>query len=359
MGHHRGPATLFGEKAQTKRSRGKLWRWLFSFISKNKWSFIFYFIVLLIGTIISSISPIFTKLIIDNGIGMNDFHILLILTLIYTGLLLLMGVTQYISQYGMGKISQIVVFDIRNQLFSQLQKMSMTYFDKHLSGDIISRTTNDVDQLNTLVGGQFAQIITSIVSISFTIVIMYVLNPILATVSLVVFPDFFTLARWFHKKVAGAFRETRKTISKVTSSIQENIAGVKVVQAYGKEERADSEFDRANKADYKAGYKARSIFASFFPLVNYITNILTVSILVFGGFLSLGHVTFFGIAVTVGVLAAYISTLSQFFRPFMNLTQIQQIIESAMAAADRIYGLLVETVEIPDSKNTVKKSGEI
>jgi ABC-type multidrug transport system fused ATPase/permease subunit len=351
MSQHRGPPMMMTEKVKLERSRGTLWRWMFSYIFKNKYKFIFFFALLLIGTIISSISPLFTELIIDRAIVVKNSQLLLMLVFLYSGLLIIMGVTQYISQYGMGKVSQQVVYDIRNQLFSQLQGMSMTYFDQHLSGDIISITTNDIDQLNDLVGGQFAQIITSIVAIGFSITIMYVLNPILATSSLVIFPIFLLLTKRFQKKVTGAFKETRKTISKVTTSIQENIAGAKVVQSYGKEDRASSEFDAANKADYNAGFKARSIFASFFPLVTYITNVLTASILVFGGFLSIGHVSIFGIIITVGVLAAYISTLSQFFRPFMTLTQIQQIIESAMAAADRIYGLVTETVEIPEVEN--------
>jgi len=149
----------------------------------------------------------------------------------------------------------------------------------------------------------------------------------------------------------GLFKESRKTIGKVTSSIQENIAGAKVVQAFGQEKKASSEFDEANTANYKAMLKIRKFMATIFPLISLVTSILTAGILLAGGFVFLGNVTIFGTTVTVGILSAYISILAQFFRPFMTLMQIQEMIASALAASDRIYTLLDEKVEIPDNEN--------
>lgn len=339
------------DTSNLEHPRRELWKWLFSYLKPFRGKFTFYLTFLLIGTIITSITPLISASIIDRGIIARNENYIILMSTIYLSFMLFMAITSYFSQFGMGKISQRITYDIRNNLFFKLQNMSLAYFDQKSSGDIMSITTNDVTLLNQLVGGQFAQIITSIVSIVFTIIFMVLLNPFLALISMPIFPIFIFLTWFFRKMAMGLFKESRKTIGKVTTSIQENIAGAKVVQAYGQEKRASSEFDEANKANYSAMVKIRRYMATIFPLINLITTILTASILLVGGFVELGVVSVFGITVSVGVLSAYIIILGQFFRPFWMLMQIQQVIESSMAASDRIYSLLEEKVEIPDSDN--------
>jgi len=339
------------EKAKLEHPRKELWKWLLSYINPSRWKFSLYFIFLLLGTVISSISPVLSASIIDNGIVARNGDYILMMSTIYLLLMILMAISNYISQFGMGKISQRITFDIRNDIFFKLQEMSLSYFDQRSSGEIISITTNDVTILNQLVGGQFVQIITSFVSIVLTVVFMYILNPFLALISMIIFPLFLVTTYIFRKIATKLFKESRKTIGKVTASIQENIEGAKVVQAYGQEIRASSEFDKANIANYNANVKIRRYMATIFPLITLITTILTAGILLIGGFTILGNVAIFGVLVSVGVLSAYISILGQFFRPFMMLMQIQQVIEAAMAASDRIYSILEEEAEIPDSSS--------
>ncbi len=342
---------LEGDKSPLNHPRKVLWSWLISYLKPMKLKFLLYFLFLLIGTIITALSPIFSANIIDRGIVLRDFYYINIMSSLYLSLIIIMAITSYIAQYGMGKISQKVTLQIRNDLFYKLQDMSLGYFDQRSSGEIISIMTNDVTLLNQLVGGQFVQILTSAVSIGLTVVFMFLLNPFLALISLVIFPFFFTITHFFKKVAIRLFKQSRKTIGKVTSSIQENIEGAKVVQAYGQEKRASTEFDQANTANYNIMVKIRKYMATIFPLITLVTTILTACILLAGGFVSLGNVSIFGFTVTVGVLSAFITILGQFFRPFMSIMQIQQIIESSMAASDRIYTLLEEEVEIPDSVN--------
>jgi len=338
-------------KSKLVHPRRELWKWLFSYLSHYKWKFLTFLILLLIGTLVTSISPIISANIIDHGIVAKDNFYIMMMSTFYFSLLLFMAITTYFAQYGMGKISQKITFEVRNDLFYKLQDMSLNYFDKRSSGDIMSITTNDVTQLNQLVGGQFVTIISSVVGLILTIFIMFFLNPYLALISLVIFPVFFFFTYLFRKVAMGLFKESRKTIGSVTSSIQENIAGAKVVQAYGQEKKASTEFDKANTANYNAMLKIRRFMATIFPLITFVTTLLTAGILLAGGFAVLGNVSVFGITVTVGVLSAYISILGQFFRPFMTLMQIQEMIATALAASDRIYSLLKENVEIPDIEN--------
>jgi len=343
---------LFGEdNKKLDNPRKILWKYLFSYLKPFRRSFMLFTFLLLIGTSIMSISPIISALIIDKGIIAQKPQFVLNMSIFYLFLMLFMAISTYISQYGMAKVSQNVVYKIRNDLFFKLQDMSMTYFDLHPSGDIISITTNDIDQLNQLVGGQFVMIISGFLSIVLTVIIMYILNPLLATISLVIFPIFIVMLKIFKKVISDIFKKTREGISKVTTSVQENIAGAKVVQSFGQEKKATSEFDEANTENYRVMLRIRRIMSVFFPLIGFVTSIITASVILIGGFAVMGNVSILGVTVSVGVLTAFISILAQFFRPFMSLIQVQQIIEAALAATDRIYSLLQERVEIPDPEN--------
>jgi len=349
-GMHKGFMMDSGS-TKLEHPRRELWKWLFSYLGKYKWKFFILTTLMLIGTLVTSITPVISANIIDNGIVAKDSIYIIFMSTFYFSLLVAMATTTYFAYYGMGKLSQNITFEIRNDLFYKLQDMSLSYFDKRSSGDIMSITTNDVTVLNQLVGGQFVMVISSIVSLVLTVSIMFFLNLFLALLSLIIFPVFLIFTYLFRKVAMGLFKESRKTIGKVTSSIQENIAGAKVVQAYGQENKASSEFDKANTANYDAMLKIRKFMATIFPLINLVTSILTAGILLAGGFVVLGNVSVFGRVVTVGVLSAYISILAQFFRPFMMLMQIQEMFASALAASDRIYTLLEEKVEIPDNEN--------
>jgi len=351
---HRHKFFMDSKNQKLEHPRRELWKWLFSYIKPFKWKFVIFFILLLIGTLISSITPLISANIIDLGIVAGNSQYIIVMCSFYLGLLLVMAIITYFSQFGMGKISQKITYEIRNNLFFKLQDMSLSYFDKRASGDIISITTNDVTLLNQLVGGQFVQIINNIVSLGLTLVIMYFLNFYLALISMIIFPIFLIFTYLFKKVAMKLFKETRKTIGGLTSTIQENVAGAKVVQAYGQEKRASVEFDKANTANYNAMLKIRKFMATIFPLIGFVTTLITAGVLLAGGFAYLGNVSVFGVTVTIGILSAYITILGQFFKPFMMLMQIQEIIASSLAASDRIYTLLEEKVEIPDVDNPIK-----
>ncbi|MFX1391767.1 MAG: ABC transporter ATP-binding protein [Promethearchaeota archaeon] len=344
---------LEGDKSILDHPRRELWRWMISYLKPQRSKFFLFFFFLLVATIISTLNPVFSARIIDKGIVAKNSYYVVIMCTIFLILIIIMAITNYFALYGMGKISQEVTFQIRNDLFYKLQDMSLNYYDKRSSGQILSTLTNDVTLLNQLVGGQLVQIITSMVSIGLTVFFMFFLNSFLALISMIIFPIFFIITRFFRNIASTLFKEERKTIGKVTSSIQENIEGARVVKAYGQEKRAVIEFDQANTANYKISVKIRNYMAIIFPLISLTTTIITATIILVGGFVTSGNISFLGITVSVGVLSAFITILGQFFRPFMTLMQIQNVIESALAASDRIYSLLEEEVEIPDPNNPI------
>ncbi|MFX0101727.1 MAG: ABC transporter transmembrane domain-containing protein [Candidatus Hodarchaeota archaeon] len=347
-GLFRGPHMMGEGKAKLDHPRKLLWSWIFSHLSNYKWRYVAFGAFLVLGSIVSSYSPLISATMIDQGIVPKKPQVLLTLALVYLFLMVGIGFLNYIGQFNMQKVGQSIIYNMRNELIGKLQGMSMSYFDKHLSGDIISITTNDVDQLNNLMGNQLVQIVTSIISLVFNVVFMFILNPVLAAVAMIAFPIYLISMRIFKKVVTGAFKDVRKNISNVTSQIQQNIEGAKVVQAFGQEEKAANEFDAANQANFQAGFKVRKIMSTFFPLIGLVSSGLTAFVLYVGGLLSLNEIVVLGITMTPGTLAAFNGFLAQFFRPFMMLMTFQQIIESAMAASDRIYKLLEEESELPD-----------
>ncbi|MBN2156893.1 MAG: ATP-binding cassette domain-containing protein [Candidatus Lokiarchaeota archaeon] len=353
-GFRRGPPIFMEGKSKLDHSRKTLWKWIFSYLTPYRGKFVILFFLLIVGTVINGFIPLLSARIIDrilNTAVPDRLQFLQSRSLLYGIMVIIVGVSNYLSLMGMGVLSQKVVLSIRNDQFSQLQGMSLSFFDSRPSGDIISILTNDIDQLNMLVGGQFVEIITSIISIILTLVIMFLLNPILTLFSLTIIPVFIFLMWLFRKFAIRAFKKARKTISGVTSSIQQNIEGGKTVKAFGQEEKAINEFNEANKQNYEAMYQIRRLMGTFIPAIQFITTILTIGILVSGGILYVKDISLLGIAASVGTLTAFISMLSQFFRPFMMLLQIQNIIESAFASADRILSLLETRVEIKEPKN--------
>ncbi len=352
-GLHQKP--VFGQgKAKLVHPRKVLWSWMLGHLASYKWRYAMFGAFLLTGSIIMSFSPIISKTMIDAGIIPANMGVLLTLALLYLALMMGVGLLNFVGTYSMQKIGQNIIFNVRNELIGKIQGMSMNYFDKHLSGDIISIATNDVDQLNQLVGQQLVQIVGSFITLAFNIIFMFMLNPVLASVAMIAFPIYLLSTAVFRKVVTGAFKDVRRNISNVTSSIQEKIAGAKVVQAFGQEEKAASEFDQANYSNYLAGLKVRKIMSTFFPLIGFISSALTALVLYVGGLLSIDSIVVLGFAMTPGTLSAFNGFLAQFFQPFMTLMQFQQIIESAMAASDRIYGLLEEESDLPDPDEPAK-----
>ena len=177
VGRHGGPMALIGEKAKLEHPRGILWHWILSYLLIHKKLFIFYAILIGVGSVLNIITPLLTRSLIDLGIVAGNTQTILNISILYLTILSIMALGNYIGSYGLGKIGQNVVFSMRNDVFEQLQRMSMSYFDKHPSGDVISRATNDIDQMNLLVGGQLVQIITSIITLGLSITFMFVLTP--------------------------------------------------------------------------------------------------------------------------------------------------------------------------------------
>ncbi len=350
-----GPPPGFHEEKKKREIEEKvLWRWMLHYLKPMKSQILVLTILLFIFTIIETYIPRFQETLIDNGIIKGDWTFTLQIMVLWLGLFLVSAIGNTFVNYYFGKMGQEIIFNMRNDLFEHLQKISLAYYDTHHSGDIISTATNDIDQINVIMGGQLIQVLMDVFKGIFIIVLMFVINVELALISMVLIPIFFIASQIFKMKVKSAFRETRKQMSNVTQKAQENISGMKVIKSYGKEEKAAAEFDDANKQNTAAMLKVRKIFAFYFPIIMFVTSIFSTLILLYAGIAIQDGISMFGSVITIGTFMVFNTYLSQFFQPLFAITMFQQFVESALASAERIYLLLSEDTELIDPANPAK-----
>lgn len=350
---HRGPGRFLDDKKKKKRDYSDkiLWKWMFSYLKEYKWKFIPLLGFLVIFTAIAAFLPYLQQKIIDDGLLGGNWPLVINLLIVYGLFTIGSTIGSGIVNYSMGKIGTNVIYEVREEIFENLQNMSMDYYDRSHSGDIISIATSDVDQLNMVFGGQLSLVIADAFRGLLIIILMLVMNWELAIISFLVIPTFAVFMKILQKKAKSAFKVTRKAISAVTQKAEENISGMKVIQAYGKQSKAAQEFDEANIENQKANMKIRKIFSYYIPIIFFVMGIFSSLILLYGGSAIINGISLFGNIISIGTLNAMSNYLMQLFMPIMSIAMFQQFAEGALAAAERIYKLLNEQSEIPDPKN--------
>jgi ATP-binding cassette subfamily B multidrug efflux pump len=235
------------------------------------------------------------------------------------------------------RMSQKVLLLMRTQIFGQLQKLSLSYFDQHEAGDLMSRLVNDTQVINDVFGPGIVEILRSALTIVGVFISMMVLNWRLALVSFVVLPVFIVFTIFFSRRVRTAFRATRKTIGEVSANLQENISGVREVQAFAREGETLKEFQYTNLRNRDANVTAQTLSAAFGPILQGLTTIGIIITIGYGGYLVLG---FTPPLVSIGVIVAFTNYVRRFYDPINQLLQLYNQFQSALAGAERIFELL-------------------
>jgi len=247
-------------------------------------------------------------------------------------------------------IGRNVEYDLRMDLFTHLQDLSLSYYDKREVGRIMSRVTNDVDNLTELITAGVVSAFADILTLVGIAAFMVYLNLYLSLVAFTIIP-FMVLFVWiFGKRSREAYRRTRKTISGVTSQIEEGISGMKEVQAYAKERASMKAFDRANVMDREANVSAARVQSLFFPAVGVFGAAGLAIVLWFGGSTYMAS----PLAMPWGVLYAFMQYLNRFFFPIQDLGMFYNNIQSAMAGAERIVDLLDTEVEVKEAEEAIE-----
>lgn len=356
-GHGRGPMMgMPTEKA--KDFKGTLRR-LLSYLKPFRLQLIIVMLTAIISTGFSILSPKImgkatTKLFegtvkrIEGVAGASiDFDYILKILFILGVLYIVSAVFSYIQQLIMATVAQKTVYNMRNDVNDKLSRLPLKFFDSHTHGEILSRITNDVDNISNTLQQSITQLITSLITLVGIVVMMLTISPVMTLILIITLPLYALVTKSVAKRSQKHFLQQQKTLGELNGHIEEMYTGHKIVKAFSREEKSIEHFDKINETLYDSGWKAQFISGVIMPLMSFVNNIGYVIISVIGGILAIKN------AVQIGDVQAFIQYSGQFTQPIVQTANIANILQSTIASAERVFELLDEVEEIPDSKDSM------
>jgi ATP-binding cassette subfamily B protein len=300
------------------------------------------FVALLLATGAALAPPYLAGRAIDDGIKNGDTKALTIIVLAFLATAIVNWAATYAQTFLINWVGQRALQDLRIELFQHLQKLSIGFYSRNKAGVLISRLTNDVQALDQLVTEGISTLFSATLTLFGTAVILVALDAELALVTFLCFPVLLVGSVAFRLASAGAYALTRVKIAQVTAYLQETLSGVRVVRAFGQEERHKVRFAELNDEHREANMKTVYLNAAYFPAVELLSAVATAAILLYGGNQVVDG------ALSIGVLASFVFYLQSFFDPIQSLSQLYTTYQAGMAALDKIFELLDEEPDIAD-----------
>ena len=300
--------------------------------------------------VVAALDAYFTflgKRMIDEGIISRDLETIYSLAFVYGGLIFVQGGGVFGFIYFIGSLGERIQYDLRQKMFSHLQDLSFSYFDRTPVGWIMSRVTSDSARVGELVSWGMLDITWGVVNISTAIGFMFLINWRLALVVLGIVPMLLITASLFKRKVLAAYRQVRRMNSEITGAYNESISGVRVVKALGREQANLIEFGELTRDMYQAGFRAALLSALFLPLVQLISAIAVGSIVWYGGLQAqLGNIT-------IGGIQAFITYVAFMLWPIQEMARVYAEMQQSVASAERVFGLIDSVPEVADRPGSV------
>ncbi len=340
-----------GEKQRTRKLR-----WLFGLLRPYRGRVFVTGIALLIATAAGLAPPYLAGLAIDNGIKKGDLSTLDWIVAAYVVSAVMYWAATYAQTYLVGWVGQRALQDLREQIYTHLQTMSIGFFTRRKPGVLISRMTNDVEALDTLVTDGVITLVSSTLTLLGVVLILLFLDFQLALVTFATFPILAIGSVIFRIASAGAYRRTREKIANITAYLQETLSGVRVVRSFAQEPRHLKRMSALNEENRQANMATVYLNAAYFPAVELLSAIGTGVILLYGGYLAVeGHIE-------IGVVVAFVGYLNAFFDPIQQISQLYTTYQQGMAALDKIFELLEtqpDMVDKPGALDPGRIRGEI
>lgn len=271
-----------------------------------------------------------------------DFNMLKIITLILIVTYFIDGFINFVQGWIMAGMSQRIVLNLRGTLFQKLQRLPVSFFDSHTHGEVMSRLTNDIENISTTISQSTIQLMSSSINIAGAFTMMIILSPLLTLASIITIPMVFFMTNNIARKTKVLFKEQQVILGKLNGDIEEAISGIQVIKAFNREENAISHFEEINSKLCDVGIKAQVWSGYIMPLMNVINNIGFAMVASVGGILALKGL------ITVGIIASFLSYSRQFSRPLNDLANIFNTLQSAVAGAERVFETLDEDEEVKD-----------
>ena len=354
----RGGKGSIEKPANAKETTKKLIR---HYLIDYKWQLLIMLIFAVGSTIFTIVGPkilgnatteIFNGLVgkISGGTGI-DFSKVLGILLTLLGLYAISALFGYIQGFTMTSISQKLTYRLRNDVAIKINKLPMSFFDKKTHGEILSIVTNDIDMLSQNLNQSITQIITSVCTIIGILIMMLSISVTMTIISLIIVPLSFFVIRIVVKKSQKYFKEQQDYLAYVNGQVEESYGGHDVIRVFNREDKTIEEFDKLNKELYGSAWKSQFLSGLMFPIMNFFGNVGYVGVAILGGYLASQGI------ITVGNIQSFIQYNRQFIQPINQISQISAILQSMLAAAERIFGFLEEKDEPSDVENPVSTAG--
>ena len=308
-------------------------------------------VFLMAQTATQLLGPYITKIAIDRYIAQHDLRGLDLMALAYLGVVVLGFVVLFVQTYTTQYTGQRAMHDLRMDIFSHLQKQDLAYFDRNAVGRLMTRTINDVETLNELFSTGVVGLLGDVSMVFGIAAMMLWLNWPLALVCLTAFPVILYISRFYRRRAREVYRESRLVLGRLNAGLQENIAGVATIQAFGEEAKMYRRFQDVNFRYRDVLLRSIRYNALFFPVIELFSALSIGLLLWYGGHQILAH------AVQAGVLVAFIQYIQRMYQPIRDLAEKYNIMQAAMASSERIFALLdtPETVKNPPQGKTLER----
>jgi len=347
-------ASIHDEEVLGKAYDSRLMKRLLTYLRPYKWQVVLALAAIVLKAGADVLGPYLTKVAIDKylahtpGVDSTLAHWLspqpmtgiAQIGVIYVGLLLFSFGLEFLQTYYMQWTGQKVMFDLRSQIFRHLQRMHVGFFDKNPVGRLVTRVTTDVDALNEMFTAGVVAIFEDIFVLIGIIAIMLHMNWKLALITFAVLPFIMIATKMFRDRVRDSYRRIRVAIARINAYLQEHVSGMVVLQLFNREQRAFVKFSEVNEQHMDAFKDAIMAHAVYYPVVEILSSIAIACVIWFGGNDVVRGVT------TLGVLVAFMQYAQRFFRPIQDLSEKYNILQSAMASAERVFKLIDSPAEI-------------
>lgn len=297
--------------------------------------------LLLLTTVVKSYIPLVASYFIDHYLDhMNQTAFLILIA--YYGLYLLQSFIQYFGNLCFAKVSYSIVRDIRRDAFANMERLGMSYFDKTPAGSIVSRITNDTEAISEMFSGLLSNFISAIFIFTVTLYTMLTLDVKLTAIILIFLPFIFILVNAYRKKSVQVIAKTRSLLSDINAKLAESIEGIRIIQAFGQEERLKDEFELINEEHLTYANKSVALDSLFLRPAMSLLKLLAYAVLM----------TYFGFkgmqgGLTAGIMYAFIQYINRLFDPLIEVTQNFSTLQTSMVSAGRVFKLIDEEIYEP------------
>ncbi|WP_159583285.1 ABC transporter ATP-binding protein [Streptococcus halichoeri] len=320
-----------------KLNQWQVFKRLLSYLKHYKWLTALALGLLLLTTVVKSLIPLVASYFIDHYLStLNQTALLLLLG--YYGMYILQSVMQYLGNLFFAKVSYSIVRDIRQDAFANMQKLGMSFFDRTPGGSIVSRITNDTEAISDMFSGILSSFISAIFIFSVTLYTMLVLDAKLTGLVLLFLPFIFILVNSYRKASVAVIAKTRSLLSDINTKLAESIEGIRIIQAFGQQERLKAEFEAINAEHVAYANRSVALDSLFLRPAMSLLKLLAYAVLM----------TYFGFkglegGLTAGLMYAFIQYINRLFDPLIEVTQNFSTLQTSMVSAGRVFSLVDET----------------